>query len=237
MSQCPAWPNFTSDQFTGFHAIVVPGTIRDSLYVLDGLLKHETSLEVSEIGDGHGHLQRPHLWAVPTAGVSVQPQARRPRPHAVLAYQSPRGIRAAEQSCTESIEGKGATVLPGLCSSASAASYGGATKRGRKISSAALDPVVNAIVLWNARYMDAVLSQLQADGDAIADADVRRLSPLVHKHLNFLGPRSAALSVHSCSVATQTPKPLLLELRTVPQNRIDPGEPPRSPSAAPEQLR
>ena len=41
--------NFTSDQFTGFHAIVVPGTIRDSLYVLDGLLEHETSLEVSEI--------------------------------------------------------------------------------------------------------------------------------------------------------------------------------------------
>ena len=35
--------------------------------------------------------------------------------------------------------------------------------------------------------MDAVLSQLQADGDAIAAADVRRLSPLVHKHLNFLG--------------------------------------------------
>ena len=29
-------------QFTGFHAIVVPGTIRDSLYVLDGLLEHET---------------------------------------------------------------------------------------------------------------------------------------------------------------------------------------------------
>ena len=41
--------NFTSDQFTGFHAIVVPGTIRDSLYVLDGLLEHETSLEVQEI--------------------------------------------------------------------------------------------------------------------------------------------------------------------------------------------
>ena len=51
----------------------------------------------------------------------------------------------------------------------------------------ALGLVVNAIVLWNTRYMDAVLSQLQADGDAIEDADVRRLSPLVHKHLNFLG--------------------------------------------------
>ena len=41
-------------------------------------------------------------------------------------------------------------------------------------------------MLWNTRYMDAVLSKLQTDGDAIADADVRRLSPLVHKHLNFL---------------------------------------------------
>ena len=51
----------------------------------------------------------------------------------------------------------------------------------------ALGLVVNAIVLWNTRYRDAVLSQLQADGDAIADADARRLSPLVHKHLNFLG--------------------------------------------------
>ena len=36
-------------------------------------------------------------------------------------------------------------------------------------------------------FRHTVLSKLQADGDAIADADVRRLSPLVHKHLNFLG--------------------------------------------------
>jgi hypothetical protein len=32
--------NFTSDQFTGFHAIVIPGTLRDSMYILDGLLEH-----------------------------------------------------------------------------------------------------------------------------------------------------------------------------------------------------
>ena len=78
-------------------------------------------------------------------------------------------------------------MSPGLCSSTSAASYGGATKEGQEDQLGALGLVVNAIVLWNTRYMDAVLSQLQADGDAIADADVRRLSPLVHKHLNFLG--------------------------------------------------
>ena len=78
-------------------------------------------------------------------------------------------------------------MSPGLCSSASAASYGGATKEGQEDQLGALGLVVNAIVLWNTRYMDAVLSQLQADGDAIADAHARRLSPLVHKHLNFLG--------------------------------------------------
>ena len=27
--------NFTSNQFTGFHAIVIPGTLRDSMYILD----------------------------------------------------------------------------------------------------------------------------------------------------------------------------------------------------------
>ena len=59
-------------------------------------------------------------------------------------------------------------------------------KEGQEDQLGALGLVVNAIVLWNTRYMDAVLSKLQADGDAIADADARRLSPLVHKHLNFL---------------------------------------------------
>jgi len=29
--------NFLSDQFSGFHAVVVPGTLRDSLYILEGL--------------------------------------------------------------------------------------------------------------------------------------------------------------------------------------------------------
>ena len=41
--------NFTSDQFTGFHGIVVPGTIRDSLFILEGLLEQQTSLRPLEI--------------------------------------------------------------------------------------------------------------------------------------------------------------------------------------------
>jgi TnpA family transposase len=48
--------NFTSDQFTGFHGIAVPGTVRDSLYVLDGLLEQQTCLQPTEImTDTHGY--------------------------------------------------------------------------------------------------------------------------------------------------------------------------------------
>lgn len=41
--------NFTSDQFTGFHNIVIPGTLRDSVYILEGLLEQETSLHPVEL--------------------------------------------------------------------------------------------------------------------------------------------------------------------------------------------
>jgi len=41
--------NFTSDQFTGFYGIVIPGTSRDSLYTLEGLLEQQTLLQPVEI--------------------------------------------------------------------------------------------------------------------------------------------------------------------------------------------
>lgn len=41
--------NFTSDQFTGFHGIVIPGTPKDWYYILEGLLDQETSLKPTEI--------------------------------------------------------------------------------------------------------------------------------------------------------------------------------------------
>ena len=37
------WLNYLSDQFAGLHAIVVPGTLRDSLMILDGLLELATA--------------------------------------------------------------------------------------------------------------------------------------------------------------------------------------------------
>ena len=41
--------NFTSDQFAGFQGIVISGTLRDSLFILAGLLEQQTSLDSHEI--------------------------------------------------------------------------------------------------------------------------------------------------------------------------------------------
>jgi TnpA family transposase len=41
--------NFSSDQGAGFHGIVITGTIRDSLYLLDGMQAQQTNLEIREI--------------------------------------------------------------------------------------------------------------------------------------------------------------------------------------------
>jgi len=43
------WYNFISDQFSGFHGVVVPGTLRDSIFVLEGLLEQQTGLNPTEI--------------------------------------------------------------------------------------------------------------------------------------------------------------------------------------------
>jgi TnpA family transposase len=43
------WYNFLSDQYAGFHGIVIPGTLRDSIFVLEGLLEQQTGLNPTEI--------------------------------------------------------------------------------------------------------------------------------------------------------------------------------------------
>lgn len=43
------WYNFISDQYSGFHGIVVPGTLRDSIFVLEGILEQQTGLNPTEI--------------------------------------------------------------------------------------------------------------------------------------------------------------------------------------------
>ncbi|WP_267242265.1 Tn3 family transposase [Streptomyces sp. PR69] len=54
--------------------------------------------------------------------------------------------------------------------------------------------VLNAVVLWTTRYIDAAVAQLRAEGHEIKDEDVARLSPLKHRNLNVLGRYSFTAS-------------------------------------------
>ena len=60
-------------------------------------------------------------------------------------------------------------------------------REGQEDQLGALGLVVNAVVLWNTIYLDAALAQLRREGYPIHDADVVRLSPLIHEHINMLG--------------------------------------------------
>ena len=51
----------------------------------------------------------------------------------------------------------------------------------------ALGLVLHTIVLWNTRYMELVPDQLRAGGNVLQDEDIKRLSPLVHEHINLHG--------------------------------------------------
>jgi TnpA family transposase len=51
----------------------------------------------------------------------------------------------------------------------------------------ALGLTLNAIALWNSTYIQAAMDQLTREGWDISEADIARVSPLLFKHINFLG--------------------------------------------------
>jgi hypothetical protein len=64
----------------------------------------------------------------------------------------------------------------------------------------ALGLVLNAIVLWTTKYIDAAVAQLRAEGHEIRDEDIARLSPLKHRNLNLLGRYSFTASTPAAGV-------------------------------------
>ena len=50
-----------------------------------------------------------------------------------------------------------------------------------------LNLVVNAIILWNTVYMQAVIDQLSSEGYPITDDDLRHLGSARHEHINPYG--------------------------------------------------
>jgi hypothetical protein len=78
-------------------------------------------------------------------------------------------------------------------------------REGQEDQLGTLGLVVNVLVLWNTLYMEAALKQRRTEGLAEDAADVARLSPLGHRHINFQGRYSFALAE---SVAQGALRPL-----------------------------
>jgi TnpA family transposase len=60
-------------------------------------------------------------------------------------------------------------------------------QRGQEEQLGSLGLALNGVVHWNAIYMQEALQQLRRDGMDVHDDDLSHLSPLIWRHLNFLG--------------------------------------------------
>jgi TnpA family transposase len=261
--------NFTSDQFTGFHGIVIPGTLRDSLFILDGLLEHQTVLRPHEImSDTAGYsdivfglfhllgyqfsprladiggarffridaqadygalnaLARhrvntdriAHAWddllrvagSLKMGTVSASELMRtlqggsRPSTLAraltelgriaktlyLLAYIDDESYR--RRILVQLNRGEGRHSVARALFHGHRGELRQRYREGQEDQLGALGLVLNAVVLWNTRYMDAALDQLRAQGRQIAPEDEAHLSPLVSDHINMLGRYTFAL--------------------------------------------
>ena len=67
-------------------------------------------------------------------------------------------------------------------------------REGQEDQLGALGLVVNIIVLWNTLYIEKVLERLKEEGAEPSTEDVKRVWPLIHKHIKFLGTFSFQLS-------------------------------------------
>ncbi|POZ49607.1 Tn3 family transposase [Methylovulum psychrotolerans] len=67
-------------------------------------------------------------------------------------------------------------------------------REGQEDQLGALGLVTNAVVLWNTLYMQAALDHLWQRQQEIREEDEKRLSPLLHGHVNVLGHYSFTLA-------------------------------------------
>ncbi|MER6691671.1 Tn3 family transposase [Streptomyces minutiscleroticus] len=162
------WLNAVNDQVAGIGQMVVPGTPRDSLHILDALLNLDGGV-------------KPEMVATDNASYSdmvVDPvdDTYRRQMNRQLTVQESRH-KLARDVC----HGKRGTIHQ-------------AYRDGMEDQLGALGLILNAIVLWTTRYLDAAVAQLRAEGHEIRDEDIARLSPLKHRNLNLLGRYSFTAS-------------------------------------------
>jgi TnpA family transposase len=262
--------NFSSDQFTSFHAIVIPGTLRDSLFILDGLLEQQTSLRPVELmadtaGSSDvvfglfwllGYQFSPRLadigeatfWRIDrTANYGLLNNLARHRLNTDLiadnwddllrvagslklgALSASEFMRTIQSGSRTSTLVRAIAELGRIAKTLFLLAYvdDGAYRRrilvqlnrgearhrlaravfhgqrgelrqryreGQEDQLGALGLVVNAIILWNTRYIERALAQIEQMGVEIRPEDVERVWPLGFQHINMLGRYSFELA-------------------------------------------
>jgi TnpA family transposase len=255
--------NFRGNQDMGFHGIVVPGTVRDAPYSLNGLLEHQTSLRPTQLMTDTGSytdlvfglfwllgfrfsprladLKDARLWRMdrsahygPLNGVARNRintklaaanwddflrvagsllSGRVSASELIRALQAGGRLTTLARAIAE--VGRVAKTIhiltfvddesyrrlillqlnrhEGRHSLARTVFHGQRGelrqryREGQEDQLGALGLVLNAVVLWNTRYLDTALGQLRQQGFDVRDEDVERLSPLAHEHINLLG--------------------------------------------------
>ena len=261
--------NFVSDQNAGFYGIVITGTIRDSLYLLDGMQDQQTSLDPREIiTDTAGASEiifalfwllgyqfsprladvgRTRFWRINAkadygalndiSNAKINEASFRKHWEDILRVavslelghvsasdlirslfrkNRPSGLAKALMNLGRIIktlyllhyidnENYRRHILVQLNKGESRHSLARTIYHGRRGEMCekyregqedqlnALTLATNAIVLWNTVYIQAALDYLRTQGEIIAKEDEARLSPLVRKHINFLGQFSFML--------------------------------------------
>nr|WP_225983300.1 Tn3 family transposase [Deinococcus wulumuqiensis] len=252
--------NFTSDQFSGFYGITVPGTLRDSLLILAGLLEQKTHLDPREImsdtaGSSDavfglfyllGYRFSPRLadladlryWRLDReadygalqdlsrhridarliarhwddllrlAGSLKLGKVRALDVMRTLGRSASLGRALAELGRIEKTlfllhfvddeayrrrilvqldRGEGRHNVARWVFHGRRGEVRQKYREGQEDQLSALGLVVNAVVLWNTRYLDAILNHLQVSGATMLPENVARLSPLLFEHVNVLG--------------------------------------------------
>ena len=255
--------NLVSDQFTGLNAIVVPGTLRDSLVILGLLLGQETDLAPTEIMTDTaayadtvfglfwllGYQLSPRLadigdaqfWRIDkTADYGALNGLARNRINIDLVTQNWEDmlrlagslklgrIHAGAIMRVLQVKDRPTTLARALAElgrvikTLHMLGYIDSKEKRRRILTqlnrqefrhrlarrvchgepgeirkahrheqeeqlGALGLTLNAIALWNSTYIQAAIDKLTQEGWSITDADIARVSPLLFKHINFLG--------------------------------------------------
>ncbi len=255
--------NLVSDQFTGLNAVVVPGTLRDSLLILGLLLEQETDLEPTEIMTDTaayadtvfglfwllGYQFSPRLadigdarfWRIDrTADYGAFDGLARNRIDTELVKRNWEDLlrmagslklgrihagaimRVLQVKDRPTTLARALAELGRIIKTLHMLGYLDSKEKRRRILTqlnrqefrhrlarrvchgdrgeirkayrqeqeeqlGALGLTLNAIALWNSTYIQAAIDQLTLEGWDISRPDIARVSPLLFKHINFLG--------------------------------------------------